>query len=167
LQPLRSAVGEVGAGELGGSAQGYGEHGLDLTVEPGIVYGLLGPNGAGKTTLIRILATLLRPDAGVVRVAGIDVRRDPDAVRTRIGLAGEYAAVDDHLTGRENVEMVGRLHGLTRRDARRRAAEALRRLDAADVIPTDVGLHKPTLDDVFLALTRHRPAGDTQHPAAV
>jgi len=300
--------------------------GLDLTVEPGIVYGLLGPNGAGKTTLIRILATLLRPDAGVVRVAGIEVRRDPDRVRTRIGLAGQYAAVDDHLTGRENVEMVGRLYGLSRRDARRRAAEtlariqldgaadrqvktysggmrrridlaaslvgrpqvlfldepttgvdpasrrdlwdviqdlvgdgttvvlttqyleeadrlahrigvidrgrlvsegtpeqlkdrtgdavlrlsipdaqlatantvlqalgpqpsghdrqrgtltlhatdgvatlreALRRLDAADVIPTDVGLHKPTLDDVFLALTRHRTAGDTQHPAAV
>ena len=300
--------------------------GLDLTVEPGIVYGLLGPNGAGKTTLIRILATLLRPDAGVVRVAGIDVRRDPDAVRTRIGLAGQYAAVDDHLTGRENVEMVGRLYGLSRRDARRRAAEtlariqldgaadrqvktysggmrrridlaaslvgrpqvlfldepttgvdpasrrdlwdviqdlvgdgttvvlttqyleeadrlahrsgvidrgrlvsegtpeqlkdrtgdavlrlsipdaqlatantvlqalgpqpsghdrqrgtlilhatdgvatlreALRRLDAAGVIPTDVGLHKPTLDDVFLSLTRHRTAGDTQHSAAV
>jgi daunorubicin resistance ABC transporter ATP-binding subunit len=299
--------------------------GLDLTVGPGIVYGLLGPNGAGKTTLIRVLATLLRPDAGHVRIAGIDVRRDPEAVRTRIGLAGQYAAVDDYLTGRENVEMVGRLYGLSRREARQRATDtldrihladaadrqvktysggmrrridlaaslvgrpqvlfldepttgvdpasrrdlwdliedlvddgttvmlttqyldeadrlahrigvidhgqlvsegtadelkdrvgeavvqlsipdtqltaatvalqalspqparqerqratlilhatdgvatlrdALRRLDAADITPTDVGLHKPTLDDVFLALTRHRSAGDTRHPTA-
>jgi ABC-2 type transport system ATP-binding protein len=109
--------------------------GLNLAVEPGIVYGLLGPNGAGKTTLIRILATLVKADAGVVRVAGVDVRRDPEAVRARIGLAGQYAAVDDYLTGRENVEMVGRLYGLSRREARRRAAGTLERIhltDAAD-----------------------------------
>src|SRR6266540_6774982 len=102
--------------------------GLDLTVERGGVYGLLGPNGAGKTTLIRVLATLLEPDRGRVHVAGIDVRRHPAEVRARIGLAGRYAAVDDHLTGRENVEMVGRLYGLSRRDARRRAAETLARI---------------------------------------
>src|SRR5215218_6397536 len=99
--------------------------GLDLTVERGGVYGLLGPNGAGKTTLIRVLATLLEPDRGRVRVAGIDVRHHPEQVRARIGLAGQYAAVDDHLTGRENVEMVGRLYGLPRGLARRRAGEVL------------------------------------------
>src|SRR5919204_6236656 len=99
--------------------------GLDLTVEPGGVYGLLGPNGAGKTTLIRVLTTLLPPDRGTARVAGVDVRRHPEQVRARIGLAGQYAAVDDHLTGRENVEMVGRLYGLPRREARRRAGEGL------------------------------------------
>jgi ABC-2 type transport system ATP-binding protein len=92
--------------------------GLSLTVEPGSVYGLLGPNGAGKTTLIRVLATLLEPDGGSAHVAGVDVRSDPAAVRARIGLAGQYAAVDGHLTGRENVELVGRLYGLPRQQAR-------------------------------------------------
>jgi ABC-type multidrug transport system ATPase subunit len=74
--------------------------GLDLEIAPGTVTGLLGPNGAGKTTAVRVLATLLRPDAGSARVAGHDVLRDPDAVRRSIGLAGQYAAVDEHLTGR-------------------------------------------------------------------
>ena len=81
--------------------------GISLAVEPGIIYGLLGPNGAGKTTLIRVLATLLPSDEGTARVAGFDVRRDPGEVRARIGLAGQYAAVDEFLTGWENVEMVG------------------------------------------------------------
>jgi ABC-2 type transport system ATP-binding protein len=85
---------------------------VSLVVEPGIVYGLLGPNGAGKTTLIRVLATLLRPIAAG-RVAGVDVVADPNAARARIGLAGQFAAVDEYLTGRENVEMVGRLYGLS------------------------------------------------------
>ena len=109
--------------------------GISLAVEPGIIYGLLGPNGAGKTTLIRVLATLLPPDAGTAGVAGFDVRRKPAEVRARIGLAGQYAAVDDFLTGRENVEMVGRLYGLTRGEARQRAGEVLERirlLEAAD-----------------------------------
>jgi len=109
--------------------------GISLAVEPGIIYGLLGPNGAGKTTLIRVLATLLPPDGGIARVAGFDVRRHPDEVRARIGLAGQYAAVDDFLTGRENVEMVGRLYGLSRGEAQRRTEEVLKRIrlvDAAD-----------------------------------
>jgi ABC-2 type transport system ATP-binding protein len=102
--------------------------GLDLTVQPSSIHALLGPNGAGKTTLIRVLATLLPPDGGTARVAGIDVRDDPAAVRARIGLAGQSAAVDELLTGRENVEMVARLYGLPRSEARRRAAEVLERI---------------------------------------
>jgi ABC-2 type transport system ATP-binding protein len=102
--------------------------GLTLAVAGGSVYGLLGPNGAGKTTLVRVLATLLLPDAGSARVAGIDVRREPARVRARIGLAGQAAAVDELLTGRENLEMVGRLYGLPRRQARRRADGILERI---------------------------------------
>jgi ABC-2 type transport system ATP-binding protein len=245
--------------------------GLDLTVEHGGVYGLLGPNGAGKTTLIRVLTTLLPADAGSARVAGVDVRQHPDQVRARIGLAGQYAAVDDHLTGRENVELVGRLYGRPRRQASRRdlwaligdlvdtgttvllttqyleeadqladriavidhgrvvsegtpdqlkdrvggavleltvpgghrararwalrtmqaedpadeqhrgrivlpapdgvrtLSQALRRLDAAGVVPEDLALRRPTLDDVFLALTGHlatTPTGNSPEPSA-
>jgi len=109
--------------------------GLSLTVAPGSIYGLLGPNGAGKTTLIRVLATLLPSDEGIARVAGVDVRHNPGEVRARIGLAGQSAAVDDHLTGRENVELVGRLYGLSRRQARQGASEVLERIglvEAAD-----------------------------------
>jgi ABC-2 type transport system ATP-binding protein len=109
--------------------------GLSLTIPPGVIYGLLGPNGAGKTTLIRILATLLRPDTGTARIAGYDVARHPAKVRDRIGLAGQFAAVDDHLTGRENITMIGRLYGLSRRDAHARTEQVLRRIhldDAAD-----------------------------------
>ena len=106
--------------------------GLSLRIPAGIIFGLLGPNGAGKTTLIRILATLLAADEGVVRVAGFDVRHQAEAVRARIGLAGQYAAVDDHLTGRENVEMVGRLYGLSRRDAQARTSVVLDRIGLGD-----------------------------------
>jgi daunorubicin resistance ABC transporter ATP-binding subunit len=106
--------------------------GLDLEVEPGTVFGLLGPNGAGKTTLVRILATLLRPDAGRARVLGHDVVDEPLAVRRRIGLAGQFAAVDEELTGRENVEMVGQLYRLSGAEARTRAAEILERFGLAD-----------------------------------
>ena len=106
--------------------------GLDLVVPEGTVLGLLGPNGAGKTTAVRVISTLLAPDEGRVEVAGIDVVTDPDAVRRRIGLSGQYAAVDEHLTGFENLDMVGRLYGLGRAASAARARELLERFDLAD-----------------------------------
>ena len=106
--------------------------GLDLEVTAGTVFGLLGPNGAGKTTLVRILSTLLRPTAGHASVLGFDIAAEPLAVRRRIGLAGQFAALDEELTGRENVEMIGRLYRLDAREARRRAAELLERLGLSE-----------------------------------
>ncbi len=109
--------------------------GLDLDVPRGAVFGLLGPNGAGKTTLVRVLATLLEPTSGHAAVLGHDVVGEPLAVRRRIGLAGQFAAVDDELTGRENLEMVARLYRFSRAESRRRAGELLDRfalVDAAD-----------------------------------
>jgi ABC-2 type transport system ATP-binding protein len=106
--------------------------GVDLSAPSGSVLGLLGPNGAGKTTMVRILTTLLRADAGHARVAGCDVEREASALRSRIGLAGQYAAVDDNLTGFENLEMVGRLYHLGRAEARRRATELLEAFELAD-----------------------------------
>jgi ABC-2 type transport system ATP-binding protein len=120
-------------------ARSFGEtqalRGVDLVVPEGGVVGLLGPNGAGKTTLVRILSTLIEPDRGTARVAGFDVVEQPTAVRRCIGLAGQYAAVDETLTGRENLEMVGRLSRLSKAQAAERAAEVLERVsltDAAD-----------------------------------
>ncbi|WP_214413348.1 ATP-binding cassette domain-containing protein [Sphaerisporangium fuscum] len=101
--------------------------GLDLEVPAGTVFGLLGPNGSGKTTTVRILATLLRPDEGTAQVAGFDVVRRPAEVRARIGLAGQTAAMDTELSGRENLEMVGRLYHLPKQALRRRADELLER----------------------------------------
>ncbi|HTU13803.1 MAG TPA: ATP-binding cassette domain-containing protein [Solirubrobacterales bacterium] len=109
--------------------------GVDLEVKTGSVLGLLGPNGAGKTTCVRVLTTLLKPDQGTVRVAGMDVVKEAAALREKIGLAGQYAAVDENLTGTENLTMVGRLYGMKRADAKARALELLDRfalLDAAD-----------------------------------
>ena len=109
--------------------------GVDLTVRPGMVYGLLGPNGAGKTTTIRMLATLLKPDAGSARVFGHDVVREADAVRSRVGLTGQYASVDEDLTGFENLVLLARLLGYPRSQARVRAGELLAAFglsDAAD-----------------------------------
>ncbi len=106
--------------------------GLDLEVEQGTVVGLLGPNGAGKTTTVRILATLLRPDAGRASVLGLDVVHDAQALRHRIGLSGQYAAIDENLTGRENLWMFGRLYRLSSAEARSRADELLHSFDLAD-----------------------------------
>jgi len=106
--------------------------GIDLAVPPGTVLGLLGPNGAGKTTAVRILTTLLPPDGGSARVAGLDVVRDAARLRSQIGLAGQYAAVDENLTGRENLEMVGRLYHLGRASSLERADELLERFALTD-----------------------------------
>jgi ABC-2 type transport system ATP-binding protein len=109
--------------------------GVDLTIPRGTVLGLLGPNGAGKTTTVRILSTLLRPDEGIAEVAGVDVLRNPREVRRRIGLSGQYAAVDEYLTGYENLVMIGRLYHLGRARAKERARELLAQFrleDAAD-----------------------------------
>jgi ABC-2 type transport system ATP-binding protein len=103
--------------------------GLDLAVAEGTVLGLLGPNGAGKTTAVSILATLITPDAGSARIAGADVVAQPRTVRRRIGLSGQFAAVDEHLTGFENLDMIGRLYHLGRRRARTRAGELLELFD--------------------------------------
>ena len=106
--------------------------GVDFAAPAGSVLGLLGPNGAGKTTAVRILATLLEPDAGTARVAGLDVVREAAKLRAKIGLAGQYAAVDENLTGFENLEMVGRLYHMGRAESRRRADELLERFDLTE-----------------------------------
>jgi ABC-2 type transport system ATP-binding protein len=131
---------EVVGGELAIEASGlrkrYGSvvalDGVDLAAETGIVLGLLGPNGAGKTTAVRILTTLLEPDEGTARVAGVDVVREAARLRERVGLAGQYAAVDENLTGFENLEMVGRLYHMGRHDARGRARELLAEFDLSN-----------------------------------
>src|SRR2546423_5850603 len=134
--------------------------GVELEVPQGTVFGLLGPNGAGKTTLVRILATLLTPDAGHAEVLGHDVVREAAAVRELLGLTGQFAAVDEILTGRENLEMFGRLFDLSRDEARRRAGELLERFDLADAADrparTYSGGMRRRLDLASSLLTRPR-----------
>ena len=134
--------------------------GIDLTVDPGTVLGLLGPNGAGKTTAVRILATLLRADAGNVRVAGYDVRTHADEIRRVIGLSGQYAAVDENLTGRENLWLFGRLYQLSSPEATRRATELLAQFDLVDaadrVVKTYSGGMRRRLDLASALIGRPR-----------
>src|SRR3954463_12247157 len=134
--------------------------GVDLEVEEGAVFGLLGPNGAGKTTLVRVLATLLAPDAGRAEVFGRDVVHDAAGVRELVGLTGQFAAVDEMLTGRENLQMFGRLFDLSAADARRRANELLERFDLADAADrparTYSGGMRRRLDLASSLLTRPR-----------
>jgi ABC-type multidrug transport system ATPase subunit len=115
--------------DVEGISKSFGETralaGVDMSVPAGTVQGLLGPNGAGKTTLVRILATLLAADTGRAGISGVDVQQGPDTVRSLIGLAGQYAAVDETLTGRENLVMVGRLYRLGTKLAKARAGESL------------------------------------------
>uniref|UniRef100_A0AAU3GRM4 ABC-type xenobiotic transporter n=1 Tax=Streptomyces sp. NBC_01401 TaxID=2903854 RepID=A0AAU3GRM4_9ACTN len=106
--------------------------GVDIDVPEGTVLGMLGPNGAGKTTAVRVLTTLLQPDSGQAVVAGIDVLKNPDEVRRSIGLSGQFAAVDEYLTGRENLQMVGQLYQMGARDAKKRAGELLEKFHLAD-----------------------------------
>jgi len=127
---------ETPAIEAVGLVKRYGKtqalSGLDLTVTQGTVYGLLGPNGAGKTTAVRVLATLLKADGGQARVLGHDVRNEAAAVRRMIGLTGQYAALDEYLTGRSNLVMIGELSRLTGKAARRRADELLEQFDLTE-----------------------------------
>jgi ABC-2 type transport system ATP-binding protein len=122
--------------EVRGLVKSFGDvralDGVDLVASKGQVLGLLGPNGAGKTTLVRVLATLLKADAGSAQVLGLDVQRDAAALRERIGLAGQYAAVDENLTGLENLTMVGRLYGADRATAKARGRELLERFDLSE-----------------------------------
>jgi ABC-2 type transport system ATP-binding protein len=131
--------------EARGLVKRYGDltalDGLDLTVPEGTILGLLGPNGAGKTTAIRILTTLLSPDAGTATVAGADVVTEPAEVRRRIGLSGQYAAVDEHLTGYENLELIGRLYHLGAKRSRARATELLERFSLTEAGSRPVGTY--------------------------
>lgn len=122
--------------EVSGLQKNFGEvqalRGIDFTVEQGTIVGLLGPNGSGKTTTVRILATLLQADGGVAQVGGCDVSTSPDQVRSMIGLTGQYAAVDEYLTGRENLQLFGQLFHLSKKQAAQRADELLTRFDLAE-----------------------------------
>jgi len=129
--------------EVKGLKKAYGMRevlkGLDLNVERGTVYGILGPNGAGKTTLVHILSTLLRPDAGTVRIFGLDVVREADAVRRRIGLTGQFAAVDEELSGRDNLMLFARLAGYGAKAAKVRADELLDGFDLLEAAGREAG----------------------------
>ena len=151
--------------------------GVDLIAETGKVLALLGPNGAGKTTLVRVLATLLKPDAGWARVAGYDVVKQANALRSVIGLAGQFAAVDENLTGRENLELVGHLYHLTKPVRHTRAQEVLELFDLAEagnrLVKTYSGGMRRRLDVGASLVARppssywtSRPRGWTRAPAS-
>lgn len=139
------ALGGTAAVEARGLVKMYGDvvalDGLDLTVAEGTVLGLLGPNGAGKTTAVSVLTTLINPDSGTAYVGGADVVASPREVRSRIGLSGQYAAVDEHLTGFENLELIGRLYRLGRKRSRERAGELLDRFSLAEVAHRPAGTY--------------------------
>src|SRR5436309_14975822 len=122
--------------ETRGLCKSFGNHvvldGIDLDVAEGTIFALLGPNGAGKTTTVQILSTLIRADSGEVRVAGHDLAHEPDAVRAAIGVTGQFSAVDNLLTGAENLLLMADLHHLSRSEGRKRAAELLERFDLVD-----------------------------------
>ena len=140
--------------------------GVDLAVRKGTVYGLLGPNGAGKTTTIRVLATLLRPDAGTARVFGHDVVREADAVRARVSLTGQFASVDEDLTGFENLVLIARLLGYSRKQAKVRASELLDAFGLSEAANRQVkkysGRPGRSVND-GLALALHGPHPPPQH----
>jgi ABC transporter DrrB family efflux protein len=164
VDEMNGLASSVPAVRVEGVVKRFGEtvalDGAGLEVPVGMVFGLLGPNGAGKTTLVRILATLLAPDAGRAEVLGHDVEREPAAVRELLGLTGQFAAVDELLTGRENLEMFGRLFKLSREEARRRAGELLDRFDLAQAADrparTYSGGMRRRLDIASSLLTRPR-----------
>lgn len=130
---------------VSGLRKSYGDigvlHGLDLQVQPGSVYALLGPNGSGKTTTVRILSTLIEADAGEVEVLGFDVRRDAGKVRQGIGVTGQFSAVDDLLTGRENLRLIADLNHLPRSEAKQRVIDLLTRFDLTDAADRRVGTY--------------------------
>src|SRR5215218_1757376 len=144
--------------------------GVDLEAPAGTVLGLLGPNGAGKTTAVRVMATLLSPDAGEIRVAGLDAVRDAARLRERIGLAGQYAAVDENLTGEENLVMVGRLYGEKRGRAKVRAAELLDRFQLVDAAKRPVKTYSGGMRrrlDLAAALVARPPVLFLDEPTTV
>jgi ABC-2 type transport system ATP-binding protein len=144
-------------------------HDLDLAVPPDTVLGLLGPNGAGKTTTVRILTTLLRPDTGHAQVAGHDVARQPAAVRQAIGLSGQSAAVDGHLTDHENLHMVGRLYHLDRVQAQHRTAELLERFELAEAADRPVRTYSGGMRrrlDLAVSLVGHPPVLFLDEPSS-
>jgi len=128
--------------ELKGVKKYYGKvkalDGVSLKAEQGKIFGMLGPNGAGKTTIVKVLSTLIVPDSGVAKVNGIDVATNPNEVRKTIGLAGQFAAVDEFLTGRENIQMVGRLYGLGRKETKARTEDLLAKLNLTDAADRQV-----------------------------
>ncbi|MEO5665348.1 MAG: ATP-binding cassette domain-containing protein, partial [Nocardioides sp.] len=150
--------------EVAGLTKSFGDvdvlHGIDLTVPTGTVYALLGPNGAGKTTMVRILSTLTTADAGEAKVAGFDVRREPDGVRRSIGVTGQFSAIDELLTGRENLRLMADLAHLRKAEALARVGEQLARFDLVDAADrraaTYSGGMKRRLDLAMTLISRPR-----------